>query len=207
LVLVDSDGSSATTVAAGILRENGATITGIYTASFASTSSLDTVFDVWYTGSVVAADRVNFYTASYDPKTFGTIDGLYDEEYLTSITNLEDSYTQGQKPNLRVFARKKNWNPNIYTVATAETLPEIIEDSYYRVHRVVDGLEIIPFGTGSTNNYFSRLSYDVSGNYFELDTSYLEPGYAYGITFAYYLQGEYTEQPEVFKFKIKEEDK
>jgi hypothetical protein len=35
----------------------------------------------------------------------------------------------------------------------------------------------------------------------------LEPGYAYGITFAYYLQGKYAEQPEVFKFKIKEEDK
>jgi len=205
LSLIKSGGTAATSVPAGILRENGATITGVYTASFASTSSLDTVFDVWHTGS--GASRVNFYTASYGPKTFGTIDGLYREEYLTSITNLEDSYTQGQTPNLRVFARKKNWNPNIYTVATAETLPEIIEDSYYRVHRVVDGLEVIPFGTGSTNNYFSRLSYDVSGNYFELDTSCLEPGYAYGITFAYYLQGEYAEQPEVFKFKIKEEDK
>lgn len=205
LSLVQPGGTSATSVAAGILRENGATITGVYTASFASTSSLDTVFDVWHTGS--GGSRINFYTASYEPKTFGTIDGLYREEYITSITNLEDSYTQGQTPNLRVFARKKNWNPNIYTVATADTLPDVIEDSYYRVHRVIDNLEVIPFGTGSANNYFSRLSYDVSGNYFELDTSCLEPGYAYGITFAYYLQGEYVEQPEVFKFKIKEEDK
>tara|TARA_R100000808_G_C2155373_1_gene167697 strand:+ start:15836 stop:17353 length:1518 start_codon:yes stop_codon:yes gene_type:complete len=205
LSLVKPGGTADTSVTAGILRENGATITGVYTASFASTSALDTVFDVWHTGS--GGSRVDFYTASYEPKTFGTIDGLYREEYITSITNLEDSYTQGQTPNLRVFARKKNWNPNIYTVATAETLPDIIEDSYYRIHRVVDDLEVIPFGTGSANNYFSRLSYDVSGNYFELDTSYLEPGYAYGITFAYYLQGEYVEQPEVFKFKIKEEDK
>ena len=43
--------------------------------------------------------------------------------------------------------------------------------------------------------------------YFELDSSYLEPGYAYGIQFAYYLQGTYAEQPQTFKFKIKEEDK
>ena len=86
-------------------------------------------------------------------------------------------------------------------------MPSIVEDSYFRIHRVVDNLEVIPYGTGSANNNFSRLSYDVSGSYFELDTSCLEPGYAYGITFAYYLQGKYKEQPEVFKFKIKEEDK
>ncbi len=56
-----------------------------------------------------------------------------------------------------------------------------------------------------TNNY-SRLSYDVSGNYFELDTKEIEAGFAYGIKFAYYLQGAYQEQPEVFKIRI-EEDK
>jgi hypothetical protein len=68
----------------------------------------------------------------------------------------------------------------------------VIEDAYYRVFRTIDNLEIIPYGTGSTNNDFTRLSYDVSGNYFELDTSCLEPGYSYGIQFAYYLQGDYT---------------
>jgi hypothetical protein len=88
--------------------------------------------------------------------------------------------------------------------ATVETT--IIEDAYYSVFRSIDNLEIIPYGTGSSNNNFSRLSYDVSGNYFELDTSCLEPGYMYGIKFAYYLQGEYREQPEVFKFKIEEDD-
>jgi hypothetical protein len=88
--------------------------------------------------------------------------------------------------------------------ATVETT--IIEDAYYSVFRSIDNLEIIPYGTGSSNNNFTRLSYDVSGNYFELDTSCLEPGYMYGIKFAYYLQGEYREQTEVFKFKIEEDD-
>lgn len=205
LSVKDKTGSTVTSVKAGRLEENGAVVTGIYTASFASTSALDTVFDVWHTGS--GGTRKNFYTGSYTPITVETTDNLYSEEYITSITNLEDSYTQGQVPTLRVFARNKNWQPNIYTVATADTEPDIIEDSYYRIHRVADNLEVIPFGTGSANNNFSRLSYDVSGSYFDLDTSCLEPGYAYGITFAYYLQGKYVEQPEVFKFKIKEEDK
>jgi len=205
LSVVDKNGTSVTSVKAKRLVENGVAVTGIYTASFASTSSFDPTFDVWHTGS--GASRINFYTGSYEPRQIDTSDNLYSEEYITSVTNLEDSYTQGQKPTIRVFARKKNWQPNIYTVATAETMPSIVEDSYFRIHRVVDNLEVIPYGTGSANNNFSRLSYDVSGSYFELDTSCLEPGYAYGITFAYYLQGKYKEQPEVFKFKIKEEDK
>mgnify|MGYP003150759245 CR=1 FL=1 len=205
LEVVDQGGNLVASVKAKRLIENGVAVTGIYTASFASTSSFTNMYDVWHTGS--GANRTNFYTGSFTPKQVETIDNLYNEEYITSITNLEDSYTQGQTPTLRVFARKKNWKPNIYTVATADTVPEIIEDSFYRIHRVVDDLEVIPYGTGSTNNNFSRLSYDVSGSYFELDTSCLEPGYAYGITFAYYLQGKYAEQPEVFKFKIKEEDK
>ena len=66
-------------------------------------------------------------------------------------------------------------------------------------------MEIIPFGTGSSNKDFTRLSYDVSGNYFEIDTEFLEPGYSYEIQLAYQMQGLYTEQPEVFKFRVDEE--
>ena len=163
------------------------------------------MFDVWSTGS--AGNKVEFFTGSFTPKQLQTSELLFADEYVTSITNLESSYLKGQKPKLRVFARNKNWDPNIYTVASKDIVPDIIEDAYYRIFRSVDNLNVIPFGTGSQNNQFSRLSYDVSGNYFELDTNCLEPGYAYGIQFAYYLQGVYSEQPQIFKFKIKEEDK
>ena len=66
-------------------------------------------------------------------------------------------------------------------------------------------MEIIPFGTGSSNKNFTRMSYDLSGNYFEVDTDFLEAGYSYGIQLAYYLDGQYREQPEVFKFRVDEE--
>ncbi len=204
LSIVDSNGSSGTSVTAGLLVENGNTISGVYTASFASTSSLETVFDVWHTGS--GGSRIEFYTGSYEPLPLETSDLLYDTVYLTNITNLDSSYSKGQKPRLRVFVRDKDWSPNIFTVASTTVKTTIIEDAYYSVLRSIDNLEIIPFGTGSSNNNFTRLSYDVSGNYFELDTSCLEPGYMYGIKFAYYLQGEYQEQPEVFNFKIEEDD-
>ena len=203
LYVDDSSGNSVTAITGGLLIENGATITGVYTASFASTSSLTTVYDVWHTGS--GGSRVEFYTGSYDPISVETSDLQYNKKYLTSITNLESSYEKGQKPNLRVFIREKNWSPTIYTVASSKVETTIVEDAYYRVFRSIDNLEIVPFGTGSSNNNFTRLSYDVSGNYFELDTSCLEEGYSYGIQFAYYLQGEYQQQPEVFKFKIEED--
>lgn len=203
LTIVDSDGNSGTSVTAGLLIENNVTATGIYTASFASTSSLTTVYDVWSTGS--GGSRTEFYTGSYTPNDVTPLSLIYEEKYVTSMPNLEASYVQGSKPTLRLFARKKNWSPNIYTKATEVVVPEIIEDGYFQVYRMIDGTEIIPYGTGSANNYYSRLSYDVSGNYFELDTSYIEPGYAYGIKFSYYLQGTYQEQPEVFKFRIEED--
>jgi hypothetical protein len=204
LMLIDSAGATGSAVTAGLLVENGNTIAGVYTASFASTSSFTTIYDVWHTGS--GGSRIEFYTGSFEPERVSTSDLLYDTVYLTTITNLDDSYRKGQKPRLRVFVRDKDWSPNIYTVANATVDTTVIEDAYYSVHRSIDNLEIIPFGTGSSNNNFTRLSYDVSGNYFEMDTSCLEPGYMYGIKFAYYLQGEYREQPEVFKFKIEEDD-
>ena len=111
---------------------------------------------------------------------------------------------KGQKPKLRVFARQKNWKPNIYTVATAEIEPLQIETGYYRLFRTIDNMEIIPFGTGSSN--YTKLSYDMSGNYFDLDTSFLEPGYSYGIQFLYQVHGNFVEQPEIFKFRVNDED-
>ena len=88
--------------------------------------------------------------------------------------------------------------------ATAEPKTKIIEDAYYRVYRVADNLPVIDYGTGSTSNNYSRLSYDISGNYFDLDMSGLQPDYAYGVKLAYYLNGTYVEQPESFKFRVEE---
>ena len=54
----------------------------------------------------------------------------------------------------------------------------------------------------------TQLSFDVSGNYFDLDVELLEPGYAYAIKFAYYngTLSSYVEQPEVFKFRVEKHE-
>ncbi len=202
LHIIDSTGAAVRHVTASLLVENGVDITGTYSCSFASTSSLDVLYDVWFTGSI--ATPTELFTGSFQPQTLEASALIYEDEYITDITNLKSSYLKGQKPRLRVYSRKKNWQPNIYNVATAEVEPETIEDGFYRVFRTVDNMDIIPFGTGSYSH--TKMSYDVSGSYFQLDTSFLEPGYAYGVQFCYFLQGEYREQPEVFKFRIDESE-
>jgi hypothetical protein len=68
------------------------------------------------------------------------------------------------------------------------------------VERVIDGFDAIPYGTGTLNH--TRLSFDKSGSYFDLDMSMLEADSTYEIKFVYYLNGEYSEQEESFKFKV-----
>jgi len=197
LQIINADGESITNITGGLLIENGINITGTYSASFASTSSFQTLHDVWHSGSS------QYFTGTIDASALTASSLIYEDEYISDITNLRDSYLKGQKPRLRVFARKKNWEPNIYTVATANIIPEIIQSAYYRIFRTIDKMEIIPFGTGSYQQ--TQMSYDVSGNYFELDTSFLEPGFSYGVQLIYYLQGQYRQQPEIFKFRVDEE--
>ncbi len=199
LIVQDSAGSLVSNVTGGLLIENGIDITGVYSASFATTSTFATIHDVWWSGSN------EYYTGSFSPTSITASELIYETQYVSDITNLQSSYLRGQKPRLRVFARQKNWQPNIYTVATSDIVPEIIEDAYYRLYRTIDDMEIIPFGTGSSNQNCTRMSYDLSGNYFEIDTGFLEAGYSYGIQLAYYLDGQYREQPEVFKFRVDKE--
>ena len=66
--------------------------------------------------------------------------------------------------------------------------------------RTVDDYDVISYGTGSTNH--TLMSYDASGNYFDLDMSMLESGYAYAIKLLYKVNGEYVEQSEEFKFRV-----
>jgi|10_taG_2_1085330.scaffolds.fasta_scaffold04864_2 hypothetical protein len=206
-LIVDGNNNTVTYVTGGLLNEFGTDITGIYTASFACTGTQDVLYDVWYTGSVgpdFSSNPVQYFTGSYEPQVLTASPLIYEDKKVTTIANLEPTYRQGQQPRLRAFIRKYDWNPNIYNVAVGTIKPQIIEEAYYRVFRTIDRQDVISFGTGSSNA--TKMSFDVSGNYFDLDTSYLDKGYSYGIQFAYKLNGQYKVQPDIFKFRISEEE-
>ena len=193
---------SGTFTALSYLSTAGTTVTGgysskgVYTASFALNTTASAFYDRWYTGasgslhtgSAVTIKAMNAATYNPSPK------------YVTKITNLKSNYSKDEVPTFRLFIRDKNWNPSAYTVVNTEPENKIIEDAYYKLTRTIDNKTIINYGTGSDQH--TKLSFDVSGNYFDLDMDMLEKDYAYGVKFVYRVNNSYREQPEIFKFRV-----
>jgi hypothetical protein len=183
--------------------------TGIYSASFAFTgsTSLKTLYDVWFTGSSRHHDHstsTQYSTGTIKPYTHYATQQSREPTYYINITNLKSVYSATETARFNLYVREKNWSPTIYSVANADPPVVSITSASYRVYRIVDSLEAIPHGTGS--DYQTGLSYDVSGNYFDLSMNLLEPGYAYGLKFAFYdsEMDTWTEQRESFKFRVED---
>jgi len=170
--------------------------TGIYSCSFAyASSSITKIFDIWHSGAI------QYHTgAVVSVKTFDSEDYNFDQVYVTKIANLRSTYSKKETARFRTFIRPKNWCPNVYTVISQTTPTSIIENAYYRVERVSDSFKVINFGTGSLNQ--TRMSYDVSGSYFDLDMSLFDNDEVYEMSFAYVINGNYVEQPEKFRFRV-----
>lgn len=172
-------------------------VSGTYSASFTIDTTASVLYDVWSSGST------EFHTGSQiTVNSFKAMAENPNPQYVTSMVNLKSSYSNQETARFRLFIREQNWSPTIYTKATETLDSEIIESAYYKIFRLSDNLEVVPYGTGSTNH--TKLSYDQSGSYFDLDMGMLESDFAYGLSFAYYLNDKYVEQPEVFKFRVEE---
>ena len=184
---------------AGNVNITGAYVSaGIYSASFATTSSVSSteyLFDVWHSGGI------EYFTGSgFTPQSLTQYNNNPAEAYALNITNLKPYYATNEKARFRIFTRSQTWNPTIYTKATTAIEPTILRDAYYKVTRQLDGLKVIDYGTGSVK--YTKLSYDVSGSYFDLDMSNLESGYAYNINVLSIEDGATYEHPETFKFRV-----
>ena len=172
---------------------------GVYSCSVGLSGTYSTLRDVWYSGST------QYFTGTISPKSFGGSGASTgNSRYVTNIKNLRAKYFSEEEARFNVYVRNKNWSPTIYTVASTEIENTIIPSASFRVYRVLDGLNVIPHGTGS--DLQTILSYDVSGNYFNLDMSLLEPGYEYGIKLAFYdsQRQSWIEQDQKFLFRVED---
>ena len=183
--------------------------TGIYSASFAYTSSgITEIYPVWHSSSVdPPVPTIEYLTASsITVNTFETQTSYPINSYKANITNLQSEYGSSDVANFRVFVQNKNFLATVYTVASTAVQPTIMEKMYYKVSRVVDEEIIINYGTGSGNAGYTQLSYDSAGNYFDLDMSIFEPDFSYQISFMINDAGKYTELKDKFKFRIIDEN-
>lgn len=171
--------------------------TGIYSASLAYTGSATKVYDVWsdqsnnqlFTGSAI-------YIKNHKPLPFSNAD----EEYVVAMPNLKPVYRTKDSPTLRLSVRKKDYQPNIYTVATNKIDREVLYNVYYRAYRVVDGQEVVSYGSGSIPH--SKMSYDASGSFFKLDMSLFEPGYMYALEVSTDSYGQNIVNKDEFRFRV-----
>ena len=177
----------------------GHSSTGIYSASVFLTGTQSRLYDVWHDGA-----GTEYHTGSIYPKTHEAEEYSNNQKYVISVRNLKNKYCYDQTARLRFYIRKKNWSPNVYTIAQKTPQNLIIEDAVYRTYRIEDGQEIISYGTGSLK--YTQLSYDVSGNYVDVDFSSYETGYQYGLQLSFYddYVSSYVEQPYIFKFRVVE---
>ena len=178
--------------------------TGIYSASFAYTSSdVTTIFPVWHTGTYGFSAYEELYTGSaINVKTRSNLSNYSIPSYRFSATNLRGSYNRTESANIRIFTQDRNRQINFYTVINSDPEGQVIEELYYKVSRARGQVEIIPYGTGSVK--FTKLSYDSNGSYFDLDMSLFEAGYLYEIKLLYKQAGIYKEASETFKFRVEE---
>ena len=205
--------STTTFVNSGVPQvvTGGYVSTGIYSASFAYTgsSTLTKVFDVWWTGSEANANAdgtdnvTQFFTGSINVESFDANEYNPSERYILTISNLKEYYGPNEKARFKLYARPRNWSPNIFTKARSTPETTVIPSASYEVCRAFDSYPVIPFGTGSDNH--TMLSYNVSGNYFDLDMSMLQTNQMYTIKFAFYddAVGSWSEQPYKFNFKVR----
>ena len=178
--------------------------TGVYSASFALTgsrSSLTEAYDVWSnTAERTQSGYTQYHTGTISLKDMVSSNINPSPEYTTTVKNLKSTYSRTETPIFRLFVREKSWNPNVYTKMSNAISNVTIESGSYKIVRVTDDLDVVAYGTGS--NLYTQLSYDVSGSYFDFDMGMLESGYAYKIKLAYYVNSDWVEQPEDFKFRV-----
>ena len=168
---------------------------GTYSASFAVNTTASTLFDRWFSGSNV------YFTGTFDTNDLVAGNTNIHTSYYTTVSNLKNTYMRDESARFRIYVRPKDWSPNTYTVASKDVSTSIIEDAYFRIYRTIDELGVVEYGTGSAHH--TRLSYDVSGNYFDFSMDLLEAGFMYGIKLLYKMpDGKYKEQPETFKFRV-----
>jgi|7_EtaG_2_1085326.scaffolds.fasta_scaffold00145_2 hypothetical protein len=217
LKMVADDGSSKSGVRSVVpYTVTGSKVsTGIYKATFAYTgsSTLKTIYDVWFSGSNVgvadaSSAAVQYHTGSITPLNFYSSNINPNGNYVVSMPNLKRSYSPRETERFRLYVRNKDWSPTIYTKSKSTPQTLTIISASYQITRIVDQTIVISYGTGSNDNNYSLLSYDVSGNYFDLDMSMLEAGYTYGFQFSFYEDSvsSYREQPYLFKFKVENDE-
>lgn len=172
--------------------------TGVYYAEFAIANTGSDLAAIWHN----AAETVTYLTQDFRLEQTDRYASNPNPQYLTALLGGKSEYRSDETARFRFFVKEKNRPYNLYVTAQTENPSLSVNSASFEIYRVIDDEKVIPFDTGSTLS--TRLSYDVSGNYFDLPMNLLQPDYMYGVRIAYYngAQSSYVVQPETFRFRV-----
>jgi len=196
------DAATGSNLVTSTVITGGWVSTGIYTASFELDTTSSQVFDRWFSSGLTTC----YHTGAIDVIQQDADEYDVTNNYVVSLVDPKPFYTQDETARFRFFIRNKDWNPTIYNVATSDVETLTIESASYKLVRVSDNLKVIDYGTGS--NLHTMLSYDVSGNYFDLNINLLEPDYMYQIYLTFFdsQTNSWKEQKNSFKFRVEKNE-
>lgn len=119
---------------------------------------------------------------------------------VLQLPDLRPVYGVDEVARLRLLVRPRDWSPATVATASAVASAYALGDSYYRVVDSENGVERVPFGTGSVP--YTKLSYDDAGNLFDLRMQLLPPSSSCRIDFLVNISGTSTVyRGDAFKFR------
>lgn len=121
--------------------------------------------------------RLEIYWNDVDYSGTGSYVELASDNFLVHIKNLNDTYSDREKPTLRISARER------YPIKTYSTQSNYVQkvrlplESYYAIYDYVTDEPVIDF------HEYTKISCDANGNYIKLDMSSFLPERYYKILF------------------------
>lgn len=206
VTLVSALGQTPETISGEDVNNAGNRVTatreqeGVYSVSFAYAGSESKLYDIWST--TVDNETSEILTGSgFSVNSRSVNNSNVKSGYKFNITNLKSSYTKDETYTFRVHTLRKGQPVTVYTKATNKVEVSNVKEAYFKIDRVTDNFNIIPY-TEDDDVKYSKLSYDMSGSFFDLDMSILAPNYLYEISFLRKSGKNYIEQDEKFRFRI-----
>ena len=171
-------------------------LSGVYKSQVSLNTTASVVYDKWF----ISSSLVPCFSSSFDVYQRTNYDYNNDEQYVINIFNLKSYYDNNEQAKFKIFIRKQDWQPTIYSKAYDSIENITIPNLYYKIFRFNDNYTIVDYSTGSLA--YTKTSYDSNGNYFDFDMKILEKDYGYGIKLAIWDGSELKEFRNIFKFRI-----
>jgi hypothetical protein len=158
--------------------------TGIYASAIGISASNPNSFssswvDIWEDGTGMC-----LMTGTLFPKILTGTQGDPYEDFIVNVVDLKPVYRTDETARITVNVRRNYHNDHlvVHTASIDSPPREYMEDMYWSVVNNESGETLVPFGIGPLYPY-TKLSYNESGNYFQIAMSSFVPGFTYRFIF------------------------